>query len=178
MKLKNVIDEDKQKLLEIAYFMSLTPDRLNEGVGDGIMRIAKQAGLHIGSGRGLIQILAGVGSHISKIIYYAIKANTGDMVAREELKTLLKKRASKEELVDFFLRLDTLTLHALTGPIHIIDAVAGWHIGANLKDMGKNNDQRIKDALHGLGNSIGDLPDKLKRKIISNIEKIKKIVGI
>ena len=86
MKLQDAISNDTDRLLEIAYFMSLRPDQLNEGIVDGVMDAAKKAGLHVGSGRGLIQILKVMGTHISKVIYYAIKANNGDAVARDRLK--------------------------------------------------------------------------------------------
>jgi len=178
MKLNEVLYDDKQRLLELALFMSLNPRQLNEGVGDGVIRAAKKAGLNIGSGRGLLQILSKVGGHISKIIYYAIKAQAGDKSAKNDLKELLKKKASKEDLIDFFFKLDTLTLSALTGPIHVIDALTGWHIVANLKDKGKTSDSRIKDAISDLSRSIETLPDKLKRKVLNNIAKIKKLTSI
>ena len=63
MKLSNVFDDDRQQILEIALFMSITPNQLNENVGGGIMRVAKKAGLNIkgGSGRGLLSILSKAG---------------------------------------------------------------------------------------------------------------------
>ena len=116
-------------------------------------------------------------SHISKVIYYAIKAKGGDRDARGEVKELLKKKVTKEELIDFFFKLDTLTLSILTGPINIIDALMGWNIIKTLKDKGVTPDQRIKDAITGLSRSIETLPDKLKRKILNNIIKIKKLTS-
>ena len=35
MKLSNVFDDDRQQILEIALFMSMTPNQLNENVGGG-----------------------------------------------------------------------------------------------------------------------------------------------
>ena len=54
MKLSNVFDDDRQQILEIALFMSMTPNQLNENVGGGLIRVAKKAGLNIkgGSGKG------------------------------------------------------------------------------------------------------------------------------
>ena len=116
-------------------------------------------------------------SHISKVIYYAIKAKGGDRDARGEVKELLKKKVTKEELIDFFFKLDTLTLSILTGPINIIDALMGWNIVATLKNKGKTSDSRIKDAISDLSKSIETLPDKLKRKVLNNIAKIKKLTS-
>mgnify|MGYP003668847210 FL=1 len=53
----------------------------------------------------------------------------------------------------------------------------GWNIIKTLKDKGVTPDQRIKDAITGLSRSIETLPDKLKRKILNNIIKIKKLTS-
>ena len=47
----NVFDDDRQQILEIALFMSMTPNQLNENVGGGLIRVAKKAGLNIKAGR-------------------------------------------------------------------------------------------------------------------------------
>ena len=166
MKLNEVLYEDKQQLLELAIFMSLNPHQLNEADGDWrgkFKKAVKSAGLKMGgSERGLLQTLSKVGSHVSKVIYYAIKAKGGDRPARDELKELLGKKVTKAELIDFFFKLDTLTLSIMTGPINIIDALTGWNIIGTLKEKGVTPDQRIKDAITGLSRSIETLPDKLK----------------
>ena len=180
MKLNEVLYDDKQRLLELALFMSLNPRQLNEADGDWrgkFKQAAKKADLKLGNERGLLQTLSKVSSHISKVIYYAIKAKGGDRAARDEVKELLKKRVTKEELIDFFFKLDTLTLSILTGPINIIDALMGWNIVSTLKSKGKTSDSRIKDAISDLSTSIETLPDKLKRKVLNNITKIKKLIS-
>tara|TARA_R110002060_G_scaffold22529_2_gene30641 strand:+ start:760 stop:1308 length:549 start_codon:yes stop_codon:yes gene_type:complete len=181
MKLNEVLYEDRQHLLELAIFMSLNYHHLNEADGDWrskFKQAVNKAGLKLGgSERGLLQTLSRVSSHISKVIYYAIKAKGGDRDARGEVKELLKKKVTKEELIDFFFKLDTLTLSILTGPINIIDALMGWNIVATLKSKGKTSDSRIKDAISDLSKSIETLPDKLKRKVLNNIAKIKKLTS-
>ena len=181
MKLNEVLYEDRQHLLELAIFMSLNYHHLNEADGDWrskFKQAVNKAGLKLGgSERGLLQTLSRVSSHISKVIYYAIKAKGGDRDARGEVKELLKKKVTKEELIDFFFKLDTLTLSILTGPINIIDALMGWNIVATLKNKGKTSDSRIKDAISDLSKSIETLPDKLKRKVLNNIAKIKKLTS-
>jgi hypothetical protein len=182
MKLNEVLYDDKQRLLELALFMSLNPHQLNEADGDWrgkFKQALNKAGLKLGGNeRGLLQTLSKVSSHISKVVYYAIKAKSGDRAARDEVKELLKKKVSKEELIDFFFKLDVLTLSILTGPINIIDALMGWNIVAILKSKGKTSDNRIKDAISDLSRSIETLPDKLKRKVLNNIAKIKKLTSI
>jgi hypothetical protein len=181
MKLNEVLYDDKQRLLELALFMSLNPHQLNEADGEWrgkFKQVIKKAGLKLGGNeRGLLQILSRVSSHVSKVVYYAIKAKGGDRPSRDKVKELLKKKVTKEELIDFFFKLDTLTLSLLTGPINIIDALMGWNIISTLKSKGKTSDSRIKDAIGDLSRSVETLPDKLKRKVLNNLNKIKKLVS-
>ena len=103
MKLSNVFDDDRQQILEIALFMSMTPNQLNENIGGGLMKVAKKAGLNIkdGSGKGLLSILSKAGKYMGEVMYFAFKSHGGDREARVKLKDLLQKRVSKEELIDF-----------------------------------------------------------------------------
>ena len=180
MKLNEVLYDDKDRLLELAIFMSLNPHQLNEADGDWrtkFKQAAQKAGLKLGgSERGLLSTLSKVSKHISKIIYYAIKAKGGDRPARDELKKLVKRKATKEELIDFFFKLDTLTLSILTGPINIIDALTGWNIVSSLKDKGKTPNKRIKDAITALTKSIEGLSPRIKKRVSNNLDKIKKMV--
>ena len=180
MKLNEVLYDDKDRLLELAIFMSLNPHQLNEADGDWrskFKQAAQKAGLKLGgSERGLLSTLSRVSKHISKIIYYAIKAKGGDIPARDELKKLVKRKATKEELIDFFFKLDTLTLSILTGPINIIDALTGWNIVSSLKDKGKTPNKRIKDAITVLTKSIEGLSPRIKKRVSNNLDKIKKMV--
>lgn len=178
MKLSPLLyEDDKQRLLELAIFMSSNSHQLNEGVGDGILRVAKKAGLKIQNGRGLLQIMATAGIHVSKVVYFAIKAHAGDDEAKEELKELLNKKVTKEDLIDVFLKLDTLTLGVLSGPINIIDALAGWNIMANIRKQAKTVSKRVNDAIADLDDSLDDLPEKIRKKVANNLAKIKRMVG-
>ena len=180
MKLSNVFDDDRQQILEIALFMSMTPNQLNENVGGGLIKVAKKAGLNIkgGSGRGLLSILSKAGKYMGEVMYYAFKAHGGDREARVKLKDLLQKRVSKEELIDFLLKLDAVTFSAITGPINIIDAIMGWNTVANIRKKAVKVDDRIINAIDSLLSSTEDLPDKIKRRVVTNISKLKKIVGV
>ena len=157
MKLSNVFDDDRQQILEIALFMSMTPNQLNENVGGGLIRVAKKAGLNIkgGSGRGLLSILSKAGKYMGEVMYFAFKA-----------------------LIDFLLKLDAVTFSAITGPINIIDAIMGWNTVANIRKKAVKVDDRIINAIDSLLSSTEDLPDKIKRRVITNISKLKKIVGV
>ena len=115
---------------------------------------------------------------MGQVMYYAFKAHGGDKEARVKLKELLQKRVSREELFDFLLKLDAVTFSAITGPINIIDAIMGWSTVANIRKSAVKGDDRIKVAIDSLLSSTEDLPDKIKRRVMTNISKLKKIVGV
>ena len=177
-KSESTLHSDKQQILEIALFMSMNPNQLNENTGKNALAMAKRVGLNITNGRGLVSILSKAGKYMAEVMYYAFKAHGGDRQARTQLKELLKKRVSKEDFIDFVLKLDTLTFSAITGPLHIIDAVMGWHIVPNIRKQAIKADDRIKVAIDSLLSSTEGLPDKIKRRVMTNISKLKKIVGV
>lgn len=162
-------------LIELSIFSEIDPNLLKEDIGEleeaiNIKGALEKAGLHAKKGRGLIQILSSAGKHISKIFWYAIKAHTGDEKAKEELKTLLKKKVSKEDIIDVLLKLDQLTLHAITGPIHAIEAATGWHIAANIKKVSKTVDN-VKDRFENAIKSLNDLMKDTNKKTSQRISK-------
>ena len=71
-----------------------------------------------------------------------------------------------------------MTFSAITGPIHIIDAIMGWNTVANIRKKAVKVDDRIINAIDSLLSSTEDLPDKIKRRVVTNITKLKKIVGV
>lgn len=162
-----------QNLVELALFMEMDPNTLNEETmlneAFDVMGALEKAGFHVKKGRGLIQMLSGAGKHMSKILWYAVKSAAGDEDAKPILKDLLKRRIKKEELLDFLLKLDQLTLHALTGPIHAIDALTGWHIGPNLHkvaDLKNDIAKKIKDAVSTIKNVAKEVGDKTRGKLV------------
>ena len=49
---------------------------------------------------------------------------------------------------------------------------------ANISNKAVKVDDRIVNAIDSLLSSAEDLPDKIKRRVITNISKLKKIVGV
>lgn len=128
-------------------------------------------------GGGLISILKNVSKHISKTIILAIKAYAKkDEESKEELRLHLNKRASKQEMLDFILRLDQLTLHAITGPIHMIDALTGWHLAADLHSASKTDVVKVQTALTTLS-AVKVAADK-RSKLRSAISRLKFLFGL
>ena len=82
-------------------------------------------------------------------MYYAFMASKGEEGYKEKMKDVVTK-VQKEDVIDVLLKLDVLTLHAITGPIHMIDALTGWHIGPMVKAAVLKIDDRAKKALEHL----------------------------
>ena len=54
----------------------------------------------------------------------------------------------------------------------------GWNTVANIRKKAVKVDDRIINAIDSLLSSTEDLPDKIKRRVVTNITKLKKIVGV
>lgn len=185
------LNADQLALLEYHFFMknleTFTENVLEEGIKDKVMGFLTKAkisakdlthhlGIHVGksSGRGLIHSLLASGLNISKVMIAAFKAVNGNQDDKAKLKEAINKlKFKKEDLLDFLLRLDQATMHLITGPIHMIDAVMGWHIWADIKTQASNIGTRIKDAFGNLIQTIKDLPSKIKTVAARNMTDLK-----
>ena len=175
-------DVDAITLLEMMVFIEACgmTDELNEGVLDSVKSIgkaigsvfdkkvksgAKKLGVHIGTEKGLIQYIGLMGLNSAKLLYYAVDyVYNGNKSAKDKI-IEIGKSVKKEQIIDFILKLDVLTLHMLTEPIHIIDSLTGMHIGANIEAAGKEITLRAKDAIISIEKLKNKLEDKLKVKL-------------
>lgn len=165
LELNNIIELMQFKNMD---FDMITEDTLNEFAMPDINKALKVSGIHIKKGRGLIQILSSAGLHISRIIWQSIKAAGGDEAATEKLKVLLSRKVKKEEIMDVILKLDMITLHALTGPIHAIEAITGWHIWAAIDAVQKKTNNiklKVNSVLDTLKSIIKDADKEITNKL-------------
>ncbi len=114
--------------------MLLTDDSLNEE------NWLSKLGLHVKKGKGLIQYFAQFGAGMAKLFKAAIKKD------KAEVKRIMANEISKEDLLDFVLKLDQASMHILTGPLHFIEAITGIHIAANLGHVADSVKTVVKDA--------------------------------
>jgi len=147
---------------------TLTEETLDEFKMPDITGALKTAGFHVKKGRGLMQIIAASGTHMAKILYHAVKAAKGDEASVAELKKLLAKKITKEDIIDVLLKIDQLTLHALTGPIHAIEAITGWHIAAAIKNVRKVSDD-IKQKVVNVIDTLKTLAKKVDKAIAAKV---------
>ena len=77
--------------------------------------------------------------------------------------------------MDILMRLDLITLHAITGPIHIIDALTGWHIGVDTMARAKEVDVKAKKVLQHLTDLSVTTMGDTKKKLNTFIKQIKNV---
>jgi hypothetical protein len=165
-------NESVQKLmLAIHLSDSMNESEINEAtIGD----YASKIGLKISKGNGLIDYLTKFATGAGKMLIAAIK---GDEPKVREIAS----KMNKEDFVDFLLKLDTVTMHLVTGPIHMIDAITGWDIMANIKHVAHVSKEKVvksfKDALDYVRDKIENFmaPGDKKNEMESHVDTIAKL---
>lgn len=128
MKFKHYIKEsDTVNMIELAYFLDTYT--LNEGIKDdiskGLKTMLNKLGLKAHKEKGLIQILIDSGKNTGKLFYHLFKYHTNrDDKHRERIREISSK-VTKQNVIDVLLKLDVISLHILTGPIHTLNALTG-----------------------------------------------------
>ena len=175
------LDNDIISIIELSSFIKEYPE-MNEAMGewgDKLKSALGKLGLHASKGNtGLLQIITKASANVSKLLWHAFMASiTGKQEHKDKVKEIANKEVTKEDIIDFLLKLDLLTLHIITGPIHIIDALTGWHIGPKILKGVENLADRAKKAIDHLifiRNKSDDRP--LKNKLSHYIKNIKSLV--
>ena len=174
---------DAMALIECVVFIEACIDNtLNEGVVDSskaflskigdifkdkVEPVAKKAGLHIETKKGLLQYLSSASTGVAKLLYYAVDYYFNKNEESKKKMIELAKSVKKEDIIDFLLKLDMLTLHIISGPIHQLDALTGTHIWANIQKKTKNVTDAAKDAIE----KIESLKDHLKGSLKPQLQK-------
>lgn len=182
MRFDNYLSENEDIFLLIDHMIFTQDfDSLDEaegGLKDKLQATLGAIGLHAhGSGKGIIQTLMKAGKNVAQLFWYAMKAMNGDKEAKKKVKEIANKEITKKDVVDFLLRLDTLSMHLLTGPIHMIDALTGWHIGVDFKEKTENIADRIKKAVEHLKAIVTDVSKPVANKIQQYISGLNKTIS-
>ena len=168
----------EQDLALLIYSMSIDPTRLNENELNEafdptiLNKYLNKLGLNIQkrTTKNLFDYAKDMVTGVGKIFLLAMEDG-----GTEEIKKMLKS-ITKEDVMDFLLKLDSATLGILSKPIDLISKLTGWQIKANLKKIGKN----IVDIVQDIYTSLKDIKDKVvqvfrgetKQVLIQNINKI------
>lgn len=135
------------ELLNEGYFEN-NDSLLTEGLKNAVNQSFSK--LNIKKEKGLFSYLRSAGKGVAQIFTAAVK---GD---KEKIKETLKT-VKRKDVLDFVLKLDLGFAHALSSPIHLIDAVTGFEIWdaivAQTKEM-KPIGKKISDAISYVKNDI------------------------
>ena len=180
-------DQDVQTMLEWAIFIEdySDSDKLDEGVVDSIKSIKskmapllKKAGIHVSQGDGLIQYFWKTNKNIARLIYHGFRAfHYNDEESKKRIKEIMKS-VKKEDLMDVLLKLDQVTLHMLTGPLHVIDALTGTHIMPDLNRKTLPAIERAKAAIKTLEQAKNNLTGKMKAQLQKYLNALRRIFTI
>jgi len=164
---ESVLLTEDIKVSAIHYILFEEAESFEELSESKIKAAMKKAGIHATKKKGLLDYIMKAGKHFYKLFKAALKKDKKTVVE------LLNKEISKEELLDFLLKLDAATLHLISGPIHFIDAVTGWHIAANIESGAESAYNMVKSAYQSLVNAVKNCnlidtknPEDLKLKDI------------
>ena len=112
-------DVQLQGLLLIASG-NLNSSSLNESsLKNALQNVIDKSGLKIHKTDGLLDYFVSFATGAGKMILAAIRND------KEEIKKL-SKEFDKAKMIDFLFKMDMVTLHIVTGPLHIIYAYRDW----------------------------------------------------
>jgi len=175
------LDRDTISIIELASFIEDYPE-MNEAMSDWadkLKTVLDKMGLHATKGNtGLLQMIGKASARISKLLWHAFMATTtGKQEHKDKVIEISKQEVSKEDLMNFLMKIDLLTLHVISGPIHIIDALTGWHIGPKILqgvDIFIDRGKKAIEHLIFIRDKSKDRP--LKDKLSHYIKSIKTLI--
>lgn len=160
---KEFINEDEylsSLVLEMCFIMDTDQSTLNEMIEnddtvllENVFTDLGKSLVHIKKGKGLIQHFKSAGVGMAKMFVAVLKGDTNEVKR-------IAKTVKATDVLDFLLKLDQATLHLITGPIHSLEAITGWHIWANIeKAQGKASKlvDKLRQAISILKSNIGTL---------------------
>ena len=185
---KDYINEDADDniehvmtLLEYMIILESGENLLNEGRMDSVKStlsgIAKKLGISGHGNRNLLSVMSSVGKNARSALVYAMKAFAGDEKAKEKLKALRGSKEVRAELGDLILRLDALTMHFLTGPIHMMDAITGFDLAEKIREAATGETHHIDNAIQTIEKAGSKLQRDKTSKVRKSLNLIKKVFG-
>lgn len=141
---------ENDKMLNESYDIENLTEAQEVLIVEGVNGWLGKIGMKLHKGDGIISYIKQFVGGAGKLILAAIK---GD---KEEVKKIASS-LEKAEVVDFLLKLDMVTLHLLSAPIHFIHGITGWDLEADLKHMVKGTKgviDTVKKAFSTIKNNI------------------------
>lgn len=166
------IENDIITLLEVS--MLLDEPELNENkIINTITSFMKKMGLSVHHREGLFHHLKRASKSVNKLIMLAFKNDKEGMK-----KHIQEMSISKSDILDVLLKLDVLTLHVISYPLHIIDAVTGWEIMPAIKSSTLPVVDRAKKAIKEMEYILTTVTGEVKKVLKNHILKIKELLDL
>jgi hypothetical protein len=159
----------KECLMALAYMGTL--ENINEsaltevsiltGIADMFGKVETgidKIGMKLHKGKGVLSYIADFNDAASFLIFAAIKGDKDEVLR-------IAKTFDKAKFIDFLLKLDMLSMHIVTGPIHMIDAITGWDLMANLKAQAV----KAENIIDSIEKAIVDLKSKISKLMDTSI---------
>jgi len=191
MRLQQHIDDN---LFDIVIMAGIIDEchkihHLDESVGDSISSMIKGVkdilkkrkpviSKYVEKEKGLAHYFKDLGIGGAQLMYHAFNAYYNkDAKSRERVRELASS-VKKEHIMDILLKLDVLSLHLVTGPLHIIDAITGWNFLHYIKNKVEPTEKKVKAALHSLDSLKNDLQGELKSQLIRYTNALRRVFGV
>jgi hypothetical protein len=164
-------------------------DEINEGVTDSMSKMIKsvksmlkkkkpEVSKMVEKEKGLIHYFKDLGVGGSQMMYHAFNAYYNKNNESKQRVKELSKSVKKEHVMDVLLKLDVLSLHLVTGPLHILEAVTGWNILHHIKNKVEPVEKRIKTALHALESLKNDLTGDMKTQLLRYTNGLRRVFDV
>ncbi len=158
-------------LLGMAILEQMDP---NEPLNEGVNNILGKFGLELEKkSPGVIEYMYKFSKGIGKMIWFAIKKDTKGIEK-------LSKEFNKEMFLDFLYKLDLVTMHFITGPLHFIDGITGWGLEVKIKELATDADKlvsKMKNALEVVKKEVASyFAPTLQPLVLSKVQDIEKML--
>ena len=183
-RLQNYLNKnnDISRLIMVSEFIEMDINRLDEGFSDikrQLSGLLPKIGLGMDFKEGLIHQLSRASIHMSKFVWHIFRYHiTGNQESKEKIVELSQTKISREQFMDFLFKMDILTLSLFTAPLKMVDALLGWSIHPVVKNKTKDVMERGKQAIKQLMDVAKAVPEKLGKKLETNIKRIENLLRV
>jgi uncharacterized protein YebE (UPF0316 family) len=123
-----------------------------EGIMKSVKKYMGKIGLDIEKdSKGVIDYILSFGKGVGRMFVALL---SGDI----DTAKLLLQDIKKEDVIDFILKLDMVTVHLLSGPLHILHGLTGWEILPKIE-------KKIENATKGVMQMLFDAIKKARLAI-------------
>lgn len=154
-----------ESFMMLYYVSQIEHSQINEAsvlqdMAAKLNSVLPKVGLKLHKGDGLISYLSKFATIGGKMLVAAVKRDKAAI-------KMLATQVSRAEFIDFLFKLDMVSLHLVTNPIHMIDAITGWDLMSNLQAHAKKAGAVVDDIVAG----IHALKTKITQVLDDNVAK-------